>query len=264
MTDRIRNACVALSLALPLALSLALPALAGAAAATDSANAAPPLKLVIIGVPPFGINAADGGASGIQADIGSALQRQCGMRVESSVVPNPRAMLMIANGQADLLFAIQSPPLAAVARPIEWAYRADVIVIGRPGATLRNREDLRGKTLGHLRGTVYDAELAADRAVGQYETATPNQTMAMLLEGRYDGVLGIRPTLFYTIDAMRIPREKLGPVLVLRQTESWLHYSRKRYDPSTAARLQKCLVLMRRRGDVEAVMRRYLGAVPMR
>ena len=251
-----KSVCLALSISL-------LAGAAVAAVAGPSADEPAALKLVIIGVPPFGISDAAGHPGGIQADLGRGLQRECGMRIDSSIVPNARAMLMIATGQADLMFAISSPPLAAVARPIEWVYRTDVIVIGRAGTSLRSRADLRGKTLGHLRGTVYDTELAADPAVGQYETATPSQTMAMLLEGRYDAVLGIRPTLFYTIDAMHIPREKLGPALLLRQTESWLHYSLKRYDPLIAARLQQCLLMMRRRGEVEAVMRRYLGNVPM-
>jgi ABC-type amino acid transport substrate-binding protein len=219
--------------------------------------------MAIIGVPPYGMNDAAGHAGGIQADIAAGLARECGMRIEASIVPNPRARLMLASGEADLMLAIQSPALTAVARPLEWTFLADVIVIGRAGTALRSRADLRGKTLGHMRGTQYDEEVATDGAVGEYETATPAQTMAMLLQGRYDGVLGIRTTLFYTIRSMQIPRSKLGPVLQLRQTESWLHYSNKHYDPLIAARLQKCLATMRRRGDIETVIRRYLGDVPM-
>jgi ABC-type amino acid transport substrate-binding protein len=257
---------------LSLALLLAAPVLArrggGADGGADAAaqaqapatapyTAAPALHAVIVGVAPFGMIDADGRPAGVHPEIIDRLRQHCGLRIESSVVPNPRAMAMLASGEADLMFGLRSSSLDRLAHAFSPLFEGEIVVVGRAGFSPHSLADLRGKTVGHIRGTLYDLALMNDDSIGKYSMTTMEQGLAMLKEGRFDALMGTRLALGYSIQALHIPRSTLGTPLVLGRARGWAHYTYHHYDPAMVARLADCFAGLRERGEIEAIIRRY-------
>lgn len=244
-----------------LVLALLAPATAGAGADLAANAAMPPLRAVIVGVAPFGMVDADGRPAGVHVDIIARMRQRCGLRIESSVVPNPRAMAMMASGEADIMLGLRSASLDRLAHAFSPLFEGEVVVVGLAGLRLRSLADLHGKTVGHIRGTLYDLALMNDDAIGKYSTTTMEQGLAMLREGRFDALVGTRLALGYAIRTLHMPRSALGTPLVLGRVQGWAHYAYRHYDPAVAARLMDCFAGLRERGEIEAIMRSYASAV---
>ena len=220
-----------------------------------------PLRLIILNLPPFGMFDGAGHAAGINPDLAVLLSRESGIALESMMVPYPRAMAMMASGEGDLVISISNSHLDALVRPLAYVFSGEVVVIGRPGLRLNSLADLRGKVVGHIRGAEYLPAFDSDDAIHKHETISYQQSVQMLLEGRYDAMIGFRPAIFYTLRSLGKPRSVLGPVLHVGEREVALYISRKAARQEAAEPLARAMNALRERGAVKAVLDRYFGAL---
>ena len=216
-----------------------------------------PLKVVTFALVPFGMLDAAGMPAGVTVDLQQQLALESGLAMENLIVPYPRAVAMIISGEADLLLSFDNAKLRAHARQLGAVASGEIVVMGRAGSSYASLADLRGKTVGHIRGAEYDVVLQSDPAVAKHETVSYEQSVRMLLEGRFDATLGVRLSLLHTLRQLGVPRAKLGPELVLGRRDIVVHYSSKRYDPQVAAALTRALAVMRQRGAAAAAMKPY-------
>jgi len=249
-------------------LLLAAAAMAGAqrpAWAQASAASTPPavrLRLVAVGVAPFGMVAADGSASGLFVDLGHLLAGQSRLAIDVTVAPYPRALAMITSGEADLLASIPNSRLDQVVRPLANIFKGDIVAVGRPGTRFNSLADLRGKVVGHIRGAEYLAAFDADAAIRKHETTTIEQTVRMLLEGRYDAIIGFRDSLLYALRELGLQRDKLGPMLALGQREVNLYMSLRSRHQDMAPQLARAAETLRDQGGIKALWGRYFDGLP--
>src|SRR5471032_1193915 len=241
--------------ALPAAalLAVALPLRAAAAAA--------PLRVVTLCIEPFGSFDAAGRAVGVYVDLADSLSRESGIVFTNTVVPYSRAMAMMANGDADLVFSIPNSKLDQVARPLLALFKGDIVVIGRAGTRYNSLAELRGKMVGQVRGAEYAQAFVDDPAIAKHDTVSTEQTMRMLLEGRFDAAIGFRHAMFYSLRAMKVPRERLGPTLLLQQRDVSIYLARSVRDPAVAAALLKAGTALRDRGVIRDLVERYFGGL---
>ncbi|WP_377705666.1 substrate-binding periplasmic protein [Pseudoduganella sp. UC29_71] len=218
---------------------------------------AKPLKVVIFALVPYGMPDAAGQPSGVLVELQKQLAQESGLPMEMQLVPYPRAMAMVAAGDADLVFSFPNQQLQQHARALGAIASGDVVVIGRAGSRYATAADLRGKKLAHIRGALYDAQLQSDPGIGRYEAISYEQMVKMLLEGRFDAVLGARLSILHTLRLLGVPREKLGPELAVGKRDILVHYADQRYDPQVAARLERALAAMRARGAAAALLKPY-------
>jgi ABC-type amino acid transport substrate-binding protein len=233
------------------------------ASATATATARPPrrLRLVALGVAPFGMVAADGSASGLFVELARMLAEQSQLAIDSVVVPYPRALAMISSGEADLLISIANSRLESVVRPLASVFKGDIVAVGRAGTRINSLADLRGKVVGHIRGAEYVAAFSADAAIRKHETSTIEQTVRMLLEGRYDAAIGFRDSMLYALRELGQPREKLGPMLELGQREVFLFMSQRSSHQDAAPALARAVDALREKGGIKALRERYFGGL---
>jgi ABC-type amino acid transport substrate-binding protein len=241
------------------ALSL-LPAvpLLGLPAWSTSAPAA--LRLIILNLPPFGMLDRDGRPTGISADLAAQLSRETGFVLDPVMVPYPRAVAMMASGEGDLLISIPNSHLTALTKPLAHVFYGEVVVIGRPGLRLNSLDDLHGKVVGQLRGAEYLPAFDHDTAIGKHETISYQQSVQMLLEGRYDAMIGFRSAVYYALRSLGKPRGALGKALFLGECDVTLFMSRKAARQETAEPLARAMNALRERGVVKTVLERYFGA----
>lgn len=222
------------------------------------AAARPPLKVSAMSVLPLGMLDAGGRPTGMYADIGAELVRDAGFAAEVAVVPLPRAIAQLAAGQADLLIAFETGPIAEAAIPLYYVTDVDVIVTGLRGSSFNGLSDLRGKTLGQQRGADYDPRVTNDASIRKYEVTDTPQLLRMLLAGRVDAVIANRNTLLYYLKSVGMDRGQLGNFMLVKRRQSWLWYSRKTYDEATALRLKTALQRMHASGALDAIYHRYV------
>ncbi|WP_295999378.1 ABC transporter substrate-binding protein [Rugamonas sp.] len=250
------------------ALGAAALASNGVAAAQTGASAGPqlgtrerPLRMVALGIEPFGQLDKAGLASGLAVDLADSVSRESGIVITSSVAPYQRALAMMSSGLADIMITISNSRLEQVATPLATFFKGDVVVVGRAGTRFHSLADLRGKMVGQIRGAEYVEAAIADAGIIKHETSSLEQTMRMLLEGRYEAAIGFRGAMFYVLRTMNVPREKLGATLLLSQPDVWLYLSRKVQEPAINAALIKAANALRERGAVKELLAHYFGGL---
>lgn len=247
-------------------LLLAAAATAGLrqpARAQGPASAPPsaPLRLVALGVAPFGMVAANGSVSGVFVDLAHLLAKESGLAIDATVVPYPRALAMTTSGEADLLISITNSRLDKVVRPLATILKGDIVAVGRAGSRFNSLADLRGKVVGHIRGAEYVAAFDADPAILKHETSTIEQTVRMLVEGRYDAAIGFRDSMLYALRELGLPRDKLGPMLDLGQRDVHLYMSQRSSRQDAAPRLAHAAEALRDKGSIKALQERYIAGL---
>ena len=241
------------------------------AAAADMAWAAPPtststpalrLKAVTIGVAPYGMRGADGGASGLLVEVIAALAARSGIAIDNVVVPYPRAMAMMASGEADLLMSIANSRLVSVARPVALVFEGEVVAVGRAGSRYARLADLRGKVVAHIRGVEYNAAFEADRQIRKYETSSIEQSLKMLLEHRVDAAVGSRESLLYAMRAMGRSREQLGAPMAIGHIYIRMYLSYRIKDGAATDALVGAMDALRDGGAVAKLRAGYFTGPP--
>lgn len=238
----------------------ALPAAAMLAGGMP-ARAAAPLRVVTLGVEPFGWVDAAGHAAGLFIDLAASLSRESGIPLLNTVAPYPRAVAMMKRGDADLMISIPNSKLDQVAQPLVFLFKGDIVVVGRAGTRYNSLADLRGKTVGQIRGAEYVQAFLDDAAIVKHETITTEQTVKMLLEGRFDAAIGFRHSILYTLRSMKLSRDKLGPALLVAQRDVSMYVARSVRDPGVVAALVKAMTALRERGVVRDLLERYFGGL---
>lgn len=237
-----------------LAAAIALPPLA-------AAQAQPALKIATFTLEPFCMLDQQGNASGLVVELQRQLAQESGVALDSVVVPYPRAMAMVVAGDVDLVCSFSNPQLRRHARELGAISGGEVVLVARAGTQFASVAELRGKTVGYIRGAEYDQALQADPAIGRYETISYEQTIRMLLTGRFDAALGVRLSLHHALRRMGLGRELLGPELLLSRRDMLLHYADKTYNPILAAQLRRALDALRARGVLAAALQSYEQAL---
>jgi len=236
-----------------------------AAAATlppfAAAQDKPVLKIASYALEPFCMLDEHGQPYGLSIDLLRLLEQESGITMVNMVMPYPRAMAMIASGKMDLVFSFSNSQLRSHAREIGPISYGDVVVMARAGTQFASTAELHGKTMGYIRGAEYDLALQSDPAIGHYETISYEQTVRMLLKGRFDAALGVRLSLLNTLHRMGLTRDTLGPELPVTRRDMIVHYSAKTYDAHIAAELQRGLASLRARGALASVLKSYEQAL---
>jgi ABC-type amino acid transport substrate-binding protein len=232
---------------------------AGLAGLSGVATAAPQLRAVTLTLPLFGM-AESGEGAGIFVDIMQRLGRESGLSISNTMAPKVRAQKMLEAGSADLLIGFDSAELLAGARHVANVANFEVGLIARPGLQLRTLGDLRGKTVGQLRGSRYNDAYAEEAAILKHDTNTMSQILQMLALGRIDAAIGVKEALYYGLKQEGLQRERFSPFLSLDRIPAWLHYSRKTWNDDLARRLAAALGQMQKSGHTAAIIRRYTEA----
>lgn len=221
-----------------------------------------PLRAVALAIVPYAMLDANGRKSGLFVEAFELIERACGRRIEVTVAPYARAIAMLRSGAADLMIATSNAALAEAAEPMGMLWAADVIAIGRPELKLEGQEDLKGRTVGLLRGADYGAAFLDEGEYHRHEITDQVQGVRMLLEGRLDATLGTRLAVFHAMRLLGVPRARLGPSIAVQAREIHLHLGRHSADEALASQLRRAVQQLRSSGKADALLAKYLAGLP--
>lgn len=222
-------------------------ALFGVPALALARPAAPAVTLALIELMPWATTTADGKQAGILIDFAEALEALSGITLQPQLLPYPRAAVMLAQREVDLMVALQADRLDSIATRLSPLSDEDIVVVGRPGTDLRSLADLKGMTIGRLRNAEYDAQFAARPDIIKYDTNSYRQSLEMLRAGRLDAVVFIHSALTYTLKSMQLTSAAVGTPLLIARAPLTMYASRA-YAGTAAARAisAACKALHRR------------------
>lgn len=228
-----------------------------------AAGAPRPLRAVALAIAPYGMLSAGGHKSGLFVEAFELVARQSGRHIDSIVVPYARAIAMLRSGEADLMIATSNAAIAQAAEPMGMLWAAEVIAIARAGVKLDGQDDLRGRTIGMLRGSDYGAAFLDEGEYRKHEITDQVQGMRMLLEGRLDASVGTRLEVFHAMRQLGVARGRMGSSIAVQPREIHLHLGRHSADETLATELRQIVQQLRTSGKADALLAKYLAGLPL-
>lgn len=221
-----------------------------------------PLRAVALAIPPFATLDASGRKTGLFVEAIELIARESQHQIEIILAPYARAVAMLRSGEADLMISTSNSAIAEAAEPMGMLWTTEVIAIGRAGIKLDGLQDLRGRTVGMLRGSDYGAAFLDDHEYRKHEITDQLQGIRMLLEGRLDASIGTPLAVFHAMRLLGVPRARLGGTLAVQSREIHLHLSRRNSDEALATELRGAVHILRSSGKADVLLAKYLAGLP--
>lgn len=240
MTSRLAYIAVALSLALQV----------------SPVSAAEPLSFGVLSAPPYGLALEDKTVSGSNHDIAELIAAKIGLTFTYRLEPLPRLVSDLKAGKLDLMIMFPTEETKPFA--LAEIMPNNTVVLPTLGTSIPQYADLKGKTIGGLRGAVYDQQFAADGDVKKYDVESYHMGLQMTKSGRVDGVIGPDFGLYYQLRLEGMKRTEFGPPLVLNTRMLYLLGS-KTITPELAAKLKAAVEELRKSGAIAAAANIYVN-----
>ncbi len=221
-----------------------------------------PLKIETIESAPFGYTDERGQPTGIMYEIGNRIAEEAGLTYTNSIVPYARTVHELERGNCDVVLRYSNETLDQVAVRVATIVSLPTIVLSAAGNRFSSLADLRGKTVGVVRGGRFDDAFDADSAIRKVDTGNYEHTLRMVMAGRLDAAIGSNVGLYFNARRAGIRPEQLAPPLVLSEKSFYLHFSRKTADEETVAAVKAAVARLQARGEIRKIIQRYLGDFP--
>jgi polar amino acid transport system substrate-binding protein len=219
------------------------------------AAAAEPLSFGVLTAPPYGLERADKTVSGFFPDVAELIAAKVGLTFNYRLEPLTRLVSDLKVGKLDLMILIPDDEMKRQFALGE-IMPSKAVILPKPGSSIAQYTDLKGKTFAVLRGAVYDQRFAADDDIKKYEVDSYFIGLRMTQGGRVDGMIGPDLGLYYQIMLDGAKRDEFGTPLVL-STRTICLLGSKSLTPELAARLKAAVEELRESGAFAAAAAKY-------
>jgi ABC-type amino acid transport substrate-binding protein len=241
---------------MPSRLGCLVAAIGLAVSLSNPASAAEPLSFGILSAPPYGIERADKTVSGSNHDIAELIAAKAGLAFSYRLEPLARLISDLKASKLDLMIMIPGDEMKPFA--VAEIMPANTVVLPKPGSSLAQYADLKGKTIATLRGANYDPRLAVDEDVKRYEVDSYVLGLRMAKAGRVDGMIGPDFGLYYQVKVDGMKLGEFGSPLVLN-TRTLTLLGSKSITPELAATIKAAVEELRRSGALSAAADKYVN-----
>jgi len=198
---------------------------------TSGAQPETPVSYSISSIKPWGMN-VNGVNQGILIEFVQALERETGLPYRVSLRPYARVFQDLYSGEADMGFVFDSPNIIKRAIRIGTVMNTTVSIVGPAGSTpYRSMSDLKGLSVGVMRGSKYGQEFDSFKDYTKVRVNTINQGVSMLMAGRLDAMVATSPTLEWGMRNSKANEGDLTALLVIQGPVVGLYLSRKSIRP---------------------------------
>jgi polar amino acid transport system substrate-binding protein len=205
---------------------------------------------------------------GIDVEIVRAVGRRAGFEPRFVVLPWKRCLTTLRDGDTDMLTNLgRNPEREAFTIFVSPPYsRSAVTLYVKRGHTepLTNYEQLRGKRLGVVLGSIHGEPFDSDRSLLKTEVALEPQLLRMLEAERVDVVIGYRYVLEYHVRTMALDAVVERCPLVLSVRPIFLGLSRRSPHADLAPAVAEAIREMVEAGEVDQIIERVLNELSIR
>ncbi len=216
--------------------------------------ASEPVQIVTSMVAPWGYRSATGRPDGLLVKLADLLAREAGLPYQQNLRPYPRVLQEISAGRADMAVLFDSPESEKIAEPLGKVLEISIVVIGPAGTpALEDMGQLSGQRAGYIRGSKYGSAFDDNRTLIKIPLNTPEQGLAMLLQGRLDVMVISDHTLRFALQKMGLTAERVSLRLRLAGTSASLYFSRLSPRQDLRSTYRRALAQLRERGLIAPI-----------
>ncbi|MBC7538149.1 MAG: transporter substrate-binding domain-containing protein [Bacteriovorax sp.] len=215
------------------------------------------LNIETIDIFPFGHMGPDDKVSGLIYEISNKIAQEAGFTYKNTLTPYARTIIDLKNGYCDFVIRYSNPELEKIAIPVANIIGFDSIIIANKGNQFKSQKDLHGKTIGKIRGGLFDNKIYKDKEIHKYEANDYDQLFKMLLANRFDAIIGSTIGIYSNAKKMNIPINQLSSPLILQKKYFILHFSKKNADPKIIKTLKDAINKLQSNGEFLKIEKSY-------
>lgn len=232
-----------------------------AAGSTDKGVS--PLLINIMRTEPTGYLDDQGKPTGLHVELFRRLEKLTGITMEQRLLPISRGLRDMAAGRLDGGLAFRNPDRDGTMIPVLYMYDLPVAAVGRSGVRIQSIHDMRGRSIGVVRGMPLPANLPANLPDDKLVRVNGYpQLVKMAGSGRVDMIVGNYYTFWHLAGQLNVRQKLAFPGIVLKQQRAWFYLSKKsghqRQIPALRAGLQK----LKDSGYLDQLFSKYYGITP--
>jgi len=152
---------------------------------------------------------------GFHAEIALAISKEIDANFELRLLPYQRIEKFLISGELDfaILHISHSEELFSVT--LGELFKAKNLIISTRSNSFFTFDDLKGKTIGKIRGASYDQRLELDESIKIFETNSYQQAIHMLFKGRIDAFAGTESIIYHVAEELGYSREAFAQRAIL-------------------------------------------------
>ncbi len=205
-------------------------------------------------VKPWGYKDAQGNCAGLLSELVDKLRVQTGFKITNHIRPYPRVILEISRGDVDFAVMFNSPQAKEIGISVGRVVKANILLIGRAGAPrLQTLDELKGKTIGHIRGSKYSKEFDDLTGVEKISLESMEQGVTMLLRDRIYVMAGADQTIYYALEKLKIPVHEITSVYTISTASADLYFSRESTRTELIEPMRKAMAELQTQGILERI-----------
>jgi len=208
--------------------------------------------------PFFAMIFADGRPEGLYPRILQKLAKHSGLTIDVQLVPLPRLISMLADGDLDIGILLQNETVAENATMVGEVLQLNPVIYPATGRTFSNWTDLNGLTIARIRGSMYGRKFDEDGNIEKFDTNSYETNLKMMQQDHVDGGIGIDLSYLYQAKIMKIPKENLGRALIIKRIPTIIYYSNHAMDKTKFEKLRKSLADMVAADDPQRIVDDFL------
>ncbi len=214
--------------------------------------------------PPF-VTGSEGAAPGIDMEIASTVLERMGIKTSVQIHPFPRVLAMLKSGEADMTTTLSFNEERDAY--LEWSipYRTGsgyrIFSLKESGFRPESLADLRGKTIGVVRGFSYPESFSGNRDILKLEAGDSGLLVRMFLAGRFDAMISNSIVGLYELKTTGRLQEVVQAPFLIRSEDNRatvMGFSRQSVSAETVDRFNLVLAEMIRDGTVDRIEKKYL------
>lgn len=234
---------------------LGLLALILCASAVHAGAPVPAWKVEMPDVPPWVFHGQPD-HPGILVELLAEHARSADLPLRAAPIVYARMAHDLESGAADLAIGLDSPALRQAGTPLVTLFALRTIMIGRADGPPVRPDTLCTLTIGMVRGTWYNAEIAAHKCLKVHRIKDIAQGVQMVAVGRLDQVMGTEFALRHAVASSGWPKAMFSDATDMGQAEFML-YGRKGLPPDVAAHAKAAATDFVQRKAFTAIAARY-------
>lgn len=228
--------------------------------AVTSAQAETCLNLHVIDNRPLGFEDENGQPTGVHWEFLTALEARSDLCINKSLFPYSRIWKSIKFGSHDGGIIFRSSDRNSLVDYVAPILAVQTVVIPQKGVTIKEYQDLKGLTVGKVRGTRLSKQFDTDDSINKLEMNSYDQVFKTIKLKRIDAMagswLGLSPiSNSDAADYVDIPGK-----LVIGKRVQWLQISKKSQHIDKIPILRKAVEELVSEGVFDAIMIKYYGS----
>jgi polar amino acid transport system substrate-binding protein len=215
------------------------------------------IEIRTIAIAPYGFeNSLE--PSGIYLDLANQLSKESGFRAINLIYPYARIIKELKSGETDLTIMFKYKELSEDVIYIAPLPTLKNVVIGLAGTEINAIDDLKGKTLGYLRGAKFSDVIDNDPDIYKYEVRDYFQGLGMLKTGRVYAIIGPIDPILSATSELGDNISILGKPFVVSERTPWVQMSKKSKHIATIETLKMHVSKILARGDLDLLRKKYI------